>query len=356
LEQRLRSVSRAAAARYRAGLLTLDDLRTLLRQELARALAAAVLVGAGGRRSADVDALVRTHVERAWDELDALLALVEDGSVSPEALGARLDAFDDFLDRAREDGEALVEREAILPIAVGAGAGAAALALLARRIGRAPAQVPMAQVPMAQVPGARAVTLPRVDAPLARALTQRFGADLDSLVDRFIAGEIDALEWHAAMRDQLRTMHSAYYRLGRGGSLAQSDLARLEARLAQQYQFLEAWRDELAAGRVPNAAAMRARARLYLNAGNASLQDGRSAAIGLPPLPAVPGDGTTICRANCKCTWQIVSLPGEGNFDCYWRLRPAEHCPTCEARAAAWFPIRARGGEWEAFPTLGLFE
>ena len=345
MEQRLSSLVRALAARYRAGALTLDELRAALRPELARLLAAAVLAGTGGRRGAAVDELIRQRVEEAWRELDDLIALVEEGRVTADGLAVRLEAFESFLEDARADGEALARAERedtspLVPIALGSAA-AALIAALARRRGGGVGE---------------RIVLPRVDMGAARELTARLQAEADALAAQLASGELSLDNWRAAMRDILRRAHLAYYRMGRGAALTPSDIARVEQRLKRQYDFLDAWHDELAGGDMRSEAALRARARMYLNAGNASLQDGRSAAVGLPPLPAYPGDGTTICRANCKCTWQVVRLGGVGNFDCYWRLRPAEHCPTCEARAAAWQPIQARGGQWLPFQTFGLFE
>lgn len=351
LEQRLISAARALSRRYAAGTVTLDTIRATMRDELARDLAAAVLVGTGAQRNAEIDALITGQVNGAWQELDDLIALIADADVSTETVSTRLEAFADYLEQARDAGEEQAQRDDIsplVPIVIGGAVGALIGAVAARG----------AQPPATSVPGGAGgrVSLPRVDMGQIGQLTTRLQADMDALSAQLANGELSVDDWYAAMRDQLRRAHGAYYRLGRGTTLTPQDMARLNERLARQYEFLDGWRDELASGDMRSEAAIRARARMYLDAGNASLQDGRGAAIGLPPLPAVPGDGTTVCRTNCKCTWRIVQLDGAGNYDCYWRLRPAEHCPTCEARALAWSPIRARGGRWEPFPTVGLFE
>lgn len=351
LEQRLISTARTLTRQYAADAITLDTIRAVMRDELARDLAAAVLTGTGAQRNAEIDALIQSEVSGAWQELDALIALIDGDNVSASSISTRLEAFADYLEQARDAGDELAQREGVsplVPIAIG-GAIGALIGAAARR---------GAQPPAADVPGGAGgrVSLPRVDMGQIGQLTTRLQADMDALSSQLANGELSVDDWYAAMRDQVRRAHGAYYRMGRGTNLTPQDMARLNERLARQYEFLDGWRDELAGGDMRSEAAIRARARMYLDAGNASLQDGRGAAIGLPPLPAVPGDGTTVCRTNCKCTWRIVQLDGAGNYDCYWRLRPAEHCPTCEARAVAWSPIRARGGRWQSFPTVGLFE
>jgi len=68
---------------------------------------------------------------------------------------------------------------------------------------------------------------------------------------------------------------------------------------------------------------------------------------GLPALPAEPRDGSTQCLVYCLCHWEIKKQsPTE--YDCYWRLTPAEHCDNCLCRAERWNPLKYRksNGIW----------
>ena len=76
---------------------------------------------------------------------------------------------------------------------------------------------------------------------------------------------------------------------------------------------------------------------------------GKQESSGMPPLPAVPRDGTTQCLVNCRCHWE-VQRGDDGEWLAYWRLSPVEHCDTCKCRAKHWSPLtlRAVGSNWVA--------
>jgi hypothetical protein len=64
------------------------------------------------------------------------------------------------------------------------------------------------------------------------------------------------------------------------------------------------------------------------------------------PLPAMPGDGTTACLTNCKCSWRVDELDGDNNYDAYWVYGATErHCQGCQQRATEWAPLQIRDGE-----------
>ena len=89
--------------------------------------------------------------------------------------------------------------------------------------------------------------------------------------------------------------------------------------------------------------AMNARAQMYVK----SLQEIYTRIItlqlGIPRLPFYPKQQTR-CLTNCLCRWEFRQRKGVGNYDCYWVLGEAEHCPTCLARADAARPLKVRGG------------
>jgi hypothetical protein len=48
-------------------------------------------------------------------------------------------------------------------------------------------------------------------------------------------------------------------------------------------------------------------------------------------------EGLFAHNSNCKCNWRIVERDNE--WDCYWQLSNAEHCPDCLSRAGNWNPL-----------------
>ena len=62
------------------------------------------------------------------------------------------------------------------------------------------------------------------------------------------------------------------------------------------------------------------------------------------PLPALPGDSSTLCGQRCRCKWDIKVLDAQkGDYDCYWVVDPqAEHCQGCKIRGVDWNPLRIR--------------
>lgn len=86
------------------------------------------------------------------------------------------------------------------------------------------------------------------------------------------------------------------------------------------------------------------RSRMYINSGREAFERANMRAHGILKLPEYPGGGTTACRTNCKCFWDIQEVhDDEGNligWDCYWTLTDAEHCDDCityaETKYAPW--------------------
>jgi hypothetical protein len=93
-----------------------------------------------------------------------------------------------------------------------------------------------------------------------------------------------------------------------------------------------------------------ARSKMYLNSAREAFERAKARAYGLPTLPAYPGDGQTVCRTNCRCTWRIEELfDDEGNvigWNCYWDMvDDPGTCPDCTANAAKWSPLSIAVGE-----------
>jgi hypothetical protein len=111
--------------------------------------------------------------------------------------------------------------------------------------------------------------------------------------------------------------------------LSRAERRDLEAAIAAQRPYLERFARDVRAGRLSPEAIAR-RAELYAGPVRATYSKQR-----WPNLPAHPADGSSECLAWCKCAW----LERDDGF--YWTLGTAEHCPTCESRAAQWAPYRA---------------
>jgi len=84
-----------------------------------------------------------------------------------------------------------------------------------------------------------------------------------------------------------------------------------------------------------------ARSRMYMRSSREAFERAKARAVGVPPLPAYPGDGSTRCLTNCACQWEIIpEVQDDGAivYNCYWRLGPTEHCPDCIERSRQWNP------------------
>lgn len=183
-----------------------------------------------------------------------------------------------------------------------------------------------------------------------------YKTQVDNLADDLESGKITVDEWEAAMLVELEKLHTTAYIIGLGGIAAASAeaFAAIGTIVATQSRFLRRWADDLREETKIVASKIKSRAAMYLNAANATLLIALTDALGMPRLPAYPGDGTTSCLANCKCSWQFTRVPG--GWDCYWRLQVAEHCPECNSRATTWNPLRVRNGQIEPYVGIALFK
>ena len=138
--------------------------------------------------------------------------------------------------------------------------------------------------------------------------------------------------WRRAMEQAIRRSQTAAYiaataeRLGVPPSavkgLSRAERKELDARIDAQLKYLDGFVTDLKAGRLTMAQAQ-ARANLYAGA----VRGGYYAAR-YPGLRDYPGDGSTPCRGNCKCTLE------DRDDGIWWVLHPAEHCDGCISRAA----------------------
>jgi hypothetical protein len=174
-----------------------------------------------------------------------------------------------------------------------------------------------------------------------RLILSRTLAAVARLSKRLASGALSAETWQQAMERTLRQHHAAALLAGQGGGdVSAASQKWLELFQAQQMTYLRAFAAEVADRGYEARDA--ARAAMYAGAAKAPYWHGKTKGL---PLPAMPGDGTTQCLSNCRCSWDIVNLEGDGNADCYWIMAADEHCQTCVQRAADWAPLRVRDGE-----------
>ena len=173
--------------------------------------------------------------------------------------------------------------------------------------------------------------------------------------DAYASGARSLPEWYSTQQRVLRNLHVAVYQEGYRRPLEGPQRAAITVMLRRQEQFLTRWQERLAARDVrPTADALFQQSLLYLAAASATYGRATTDRLGMPPLPAYPGDATTKCHIGCRCYWSIIDR-GDGDFDCTWVLRPAEHCPHCSKRAQTWAPLLIRNGVILRYDTAGLY-
>ena len=117
--------------------------------------------------------------------------------------------------------------------------------------------------------------------------------------------------------------------------MTQSDWGRVGGLLSNQYRYLDNFAQEIANGTLTEAQ-IGARSGLYVDSATQAFERAKAASRFLV-LPNYPGDGTSLCMANDKCTWVIQEF--DNRWEAYWTLSPAEHCQVCLDRATLWNPL-----------------
>lgn len=180
----------------------------------------------------------------------------------------------------------------------------------------------------------------RLERLLAR-MRQLLGTATDALERVYPRG---VAAWESELERALRDYHAAAYLAGSGARTP--DQVRPPARVAIERDIATqlAYLRRFGVTIRENATwekGWKTRAQSYADAIQVPYWRGRTKML---PLPAMPGEGSQ-CLTHCKCVWEIVTVDEAANdYDCYWRLGAAEHCQTCEQRAATWSPLEIRGG------------
>lgn len=176
----------------------------------------------------------------------------------------------------------------------------------------------------------------------------------DDLAGRLADGDITLNEWLAAMRQHIQDAHVAEYLLGRGGrnQMEDSDWTWLAGAILGQYQYLQAFAQQIQAGVAMTQLQVAGRSRLYFEASKVAFEAARAAAMGLPEggqaagpdgqtvawvssrLPEYPGSGRTRCLTRCRCYWVITELPDR--WEASWKRTAKESCVDCVDRSRRW--------------------
>lgn len=180
-------------------------------------------------------------------------------------------------------------------------------------------------------------------------LTKRSVEEIRDVTDQMIFHDLSIGNWYGQIEKILKLYHIVSYLDGIGVNsfedLTQEEKDLLSTQVGRQLDFLEGFADDVQSGRYEsNPSSLKARALLYPLNLRASWWSGKTAGW---PLPAMPGDGTTQCIVQCKCSWVPKNLDYKTmTGDWYWRMNSsAEHCQTCEVRASTWNPLRVVNGE-----------
>jgi hypothetical protein len=167
-------------------------------------------------------------------------------------------------------------------------------------------------------------------------------ASAADLASRLARADIDVAQWQKAMRNDIKDSYINQYVLGHGGrgTMTQADWGRVGAMVKEQYRYLDGFATAVADDTLTEAQ-IRARSQMYHDGSVSAYERAHTLALGVPSLPAYPGDGSSECLGNCRCTWDIREV--DGGWDCYWIVDPgAEHCDTCQDRGSKWNPLEVR--------------
>ena len=161
--------------------------------------------------------------------------------------------------------------------------------------------------------------------------------DFSKLTDDLVNSRLTVQEWVFEMRKRVRNVNSAEYMLARGGrnAMFQTDLDALSEIIKEQYGFLQQFGEEVRAGNL-SASQITARSELYMEASTHAHEQAKAASFDIT-LPQYPADGNQICKARCRCRWEINEK--KDTIEAFWLLNvAAKHCDTCLSNAAKWAP------------------
>ena len=168
--------------------------------------------------------------------------------------------------------------------------------------------------------------------------------EFSDLTDNLVNSRITVQEWVFEMRKRVRDVNSAQYMLARGGrnAMFQTDLDALSEIITDQFSYLQQFGEEVRAGNL-SASQIKARSELYMESSTRAHEQAKAASFDIE-LPEYPADGSQICKARCRCRWEINEK--KDTIEAFWILNvAAKHCDSCLSNAAKWAPYTIQKGE-----------
>lgn len=176
------------------------------------------------------------------------------------------------------------------------------------------------------------------------------------IIAALVSGKLTVRDFQRLMTHQVREAQTVGYGIGHGGlsTLTPADQQAIRQRSDDQLKYLLLWVAQLTASGLASEALMRARASLYVDAGQAAVSAGAAADYGIQ-LPAQIGEGSP-CRGFCYCSWHVQRVDSH-TVHAFWVLGRPEtgHCAICPRRAIAWSPVVNIDGVLQPHLRAGLF-
>ena len=162
-----------------------------------------------------------------------------------------------------------------------------------------------------------------------------------ALAEALRGRQLSVADWEVAMRRHVKNTHLNAIALERGGwaNLTPSDFGRVGQIVREQYAYLKGFAADIASGKQRLDGTLGTRAKLYSQAARTSLYKSKAANMSLEVThvrtrrsardscrqcldldgkvfrindPSFPLPGQRICRANCQCHLEYLSM-GEGD-------------------------------------------
>lgn len=101
-------------------------------------------------------------------------------------------------------------------------------------------------------------------------------AEMQSLTNQMMRGELSLSDWQARFTNELKNMHVSAAMAGQGGAanMTRNDYLRVGRALKSQYRYLDRFVKQIKAGEL-SPSRIAARSNMYVNGMNGSYEDGR---------------------------------------------------------------------------------
>lgn len=185
-------------------------------------------------------------------------------------------------------------------------------------------------------------------------LTNQQVARFQTLTQQRIDGDLTESRWYREMGNTINAGNIAASAIAKGGIqyLDSQDYQQIEQDNEIHYGYLTKYRREFTD---LSSAQVLDRSGLYGGAVTGRYWKAFTKSLGMPPLPAMPSILCT-CKNRCKCHWNFIQLPGQGNWDCQWRVTEnVIHCDECSQRQRTFNPLQIRNGIVQPFNPNGIY-